>query len=100
MNLLDTVRASCSGEAALFLAKDGTILNGTYEIPGWQFCIAGSVIMRFAGGKLDGGRMPAVEAPGFVAWMTDGRLNRSDGLPALCFDGFSKKEFWMDGIKV
>jgi hypothetical protein len=67
------------------------------------------IIRRFHRGLLDGDSytpegkritQPAVEGPGHLEYWREGRIHRDNGLPAVSADGFTRKEWWVDGVLI
>lgn len=81
-----------------FDGSDGTALDGSYVARGSVFGLSYNPILRFKGGYLDGGKMPAVECPGRIEFWSRGRRHREDGLPAVSKGGFKTNEIWTDGV--
>jgi hypothetical protein len=64
------------------------------------------VIRRFHNGLLDGDSytpegkritQPAVEGPGHIEYWREGCLHRDGGLPAVSANGFTRREWWVEG---
>ena len=67
------------------------------------------IILRFRNGLLDGDiylndqyitTKPAVETSGHIEYWREGKLHRDNGLAAVSSCGFTKKEFWKDGVRI
>lgn len=88
----------------LSLDENGKPCEGT------RLSLDKKTIYRFHNGMLDGDvydkngnvimQKPAVETKGHVEYWRKNRLHRDKGLPAVQSVGFSKSEFWENGVKI
>jgi len=67
------------------------------------------IILRFRNGLLDGDiyvngqyirTKPAVETDGHIEYWREGKLHRDGGLAAVSSDGFTHKEYWINGERI
>jgi hypothetical protein len=100
MNELEKMLDEVNGTDCVFHGKDGSILHGSMEVPGSQFGLRHNVILRFNNdGMLDGGKMPAVEYPGWVEYWVNNKRHRENGF-AVSKNGFKVNERWENGKQI
>ena len=96
----------CNGSKVQQKDENGNVLNGL-RVFADDYDNGKKTLLLFRNGYLDGDlfdnsgkfimQKPAVEGNGHQEYWRQGKLHRDNGEPAVLAEGFTVKEWWIDG---